>query len=67
MLIVVNNSLKNVLNFIKEALELKNKNIYKVSDYEIHEDFGQFYKNFKEIIEIPDYLSLNINSNKIIF
>lgn len=63
----MNNSLKNVLSFIKEALELKNKNIYKVSDYEIHEDFGQFYKNFKEIIEIPDYLSLNINSNKIIF
>lgn len=63
----MNESLKNVCSFIKEALELKNKNVYTVKDYEIHFDFGSFYSQFKELIEIPDYASLNINSEGIIF
>lgn len=63
----MNESLKNVFSFIKEALELKNKNIYTVKNYEIHLDFGSFYSQFKELIEIPDYAPLNINSEGIIF
>lgn len=59
----MNQNLKNVLSFIKEALELKNKNIYDVKNYEIHYDYSSFYNQFKEIIEIPDYNSLNINSD----
>lgn len=59
----MNQNLKNVFSFIKEALELKNKNIYDVNDYEIHYDFGDFYNQFKELIEIPDYNALNINSD----
>ena len=43
-------------------MELKNKNIYDVSNYELHYDYGSFYNQFKELIEIPDYNSLNINS-----
>ena len=48
--IIMNENLKNVLSFIKDALELKNKNIYSVNDYEIHIDFGKFYNQFKELI-----------------
>ena len=59
----MNQNLKNVFSFIKEALELKNKNIYDVSNYELHYDYGSFYNQFKELIEIPDYNSLNINSD----
>ena len=59
----MNRNLRNVLSFIKEALELKNKNIYDVKNYEIHYDYSSFYNQFKEIIEIPDYNSLNINSD----
>ena len=66
MLSLVNSSLKNVFSFIKEALELKNKNIYNLSDYEIHEDLGQFYSKFNEIIEISDFEDLNINSERTI-
>ena len=62
----MNSSLKNVFSFIKEALELKNKNIYNLSDYEIHEDLGQFYSKFNEIIEISDFEDLNINSERTI-
>ena len=64
---MMNGSLKNVLSFIKEALELKNKNIYVLSDYELHFDFGEFYAQFKDLIEIPDYETLNINSDNVIF
>lgn len=63
----MNNSLKNIFSFIKEVLELKNKNIYTIDDYEIHEDFGQFYTKFKEIIDPIDYRSFNINSENVIF
>lgn len=63
----MNDNLKNVFSFIKEALELNNKNIYKVSDYEIHEDLGRFYNKFKDIIDVPDYLDFNINSEQTIF
>ena len=63
----MNQKLKNVFSFIKEALELKNKNIYNLNDYEIHYDFGKFYNQFKELIDIPDYCSLNINSTGVIF
>ncbi len=38
-----NHSLKKVFSFIREALELKNKNIYNLKDYEINYDFGKFY------------------------
>lgn len=58
----MNNDLKNVFSFIKEVLELKSKNIYRLSDYEIHEDLGQFYNDFKEFVDGENYLSLNINS-----
>ncbi len=63
----MNHSLKNVFSFIKEALELKNKNIYNLKDYEIHYDFGKFYSQFKELIETPDYHSLSITSTGIVF
>ena len=67
VLVFMNNSLKNIFSFIKEVLELKNKNIYTIDDYEIHEDFGQFYTKFKEIIDPIDYRSFNINSENVIF
>ncbi len=63
----MNQSLKNIFSFIKEALELKNRNIYNLKDYEIHYDLGNHYNQFKEIIEEQDYHSLNIDSNKAIF
>lgn len=63
----MNNNLKNVILFIKEALEKKNKNIYTINNYEIHIDFGQFYRQFKELVEAPDYENYNINSDETIF
>ena len=63
----MNENLKNILSFIKEVLELKNKNIYSVDNYEIHIDFGQFYNQFKELVDTPNYLNLNINSDGVIF
>lgn len=59
----MNQNLKNVFSFIKEALELKNKNIYDIKNYDINYDYGSFYNKFKELIEVPDYNSLNINSD----
>lgn len=63
----MNQSLKNVFSFIKEALELKNRNIYNLKDYEIHYDLGNHYSQFKELIDTPDYHSLNIDTNKVVF
>ena len=63
----MNENVKNIFSFIKEALELKNKNIYVLDNYEIHLDFGKFYSQFKELIETPNYSALNINSDNIIF
>lgn len=63
----MNKNLKNVLLFIKDATELKNKNIYSIDDYEMNLDFGEFYNKFKELIECPNYSNLNINSDGIIF
>lgn len=63
----MNQSLKNVFSFIKEALELKNKNIYNLKDYEIHYDFGKFYGQFKELMEAPDYHSLSITFTGVVF
>ncbi|MBQ2873220.1 MAG: AAA family ATPase [Bacilli bacterium] len=58
----MNQKIKNVFSFIKEALELKNKNIYDIKDYIMHYDYGCFYSQFKELVGTPDYSSLNINS-----
>lgn len=63
----MNESLKNVFSFIKESLELKNKNIYLLNDYEIHLDFGVFYGQFKELIDKLDYTSFDINSDAVVF
>lgn len=63
---VMNNSLKNIFSFIKEALELKNKNIYRLVDYEIHLDLGIFFNKFKDLIDPSNYLELNINSEQAI-
>ena len=62
----MNNSLKNIFSFIKEALELKNKNIYRLSDYEIHLDLGSFFNKFKDFIDPSNYLELSINSEQTI-
>ena len=62
----MNNSLKNIFSFIKEALELKNKNIYRLVDYEMHVDLGAFFKKFKDFIEPSNYLELNLNSEQAI-
>lgn len=63
----MNESLKNVFSFMKEALELKNRNVYSVKNYELHIDFGQFYNQFKELLDTPDYLTYDINSENMIF
>lgn len=63
----MNNSIKEVLSFIKEILELKNKNIYNVNNYEIYLDLNAFYSKFEKIIDIPDYKKINILSDGVIF
>lgn len=63
----MNESIKNVFSFIKEALELKNKNIYDVNQYEKYYDFGSFYNKYKEIIGEEEYSDVNIFSDKIVF
>lgn len=66
----MNNKLKNVFSFIKEALELKNKNIYDISEYEINLDFFEFaekYKNLEKIRQLPEWNNVDINSDKVIF
>ena len=63
----MNSNLKNILSFIKEALELNDKNIYNVKNYEIFLDFGKFYRQFSEVVNFSDFVSLNINSDGIIF
>ena len=63
----MNEDVKNILSFIKETFELKNKNIYLLKNYEIHIDLGTFYNQFKELIETPNYSELDINSDSVIF
>ena len=63
----MNESTKNVFSYIKEALELKNKNIYDVNNYEKYYDLSDFYKKFEAIIEVPEYKNINVFSDAIIF
>lgn len=63
----MNESIKNVFSFIKEALELKNKNIYDVNQYEKYYDLSSFYEKYKEIITAPDFSNVNIYSDDIVF
>ena len=63
----MNKEIKNVFSFIKEVMELKNKNVYTVKNYDSHIDFKTFYERFSEIIDKPDYELLNINSDNVIF
>jgi very-short-patch-repair endonuclease len=63
----VNNSIKNVFSFIKETLELKNKNIYDVNNYEKYYDLSSFYNNFKDVIGEKEYKDFDINSSNVIF
>ena len=58
----MNESIKNIFSYIKDALELKNKNIYDVNNYEKYYDLRTFYKRFENIIEMPDYEDINIFS-----
>lgn len=43
-------------------MELKNKNVYSVKNYDSHIDFKTFYERFFEIIEKPEYELLDINN-----
>lgn len=63
----MNQSIKNIFTFIKEVLELKNKNIYDVNHYEKYYDLGTFYSKYKEILDDVDYSDITIFSNKIVF
>ena len=63
----MNKEIKNVFSFIKEVMELKNKNVYSVKNYDSHIDFKAFYERFSEIIEKPEYENLDINSDNVIF
>lgn len=63
----MNEDLKNIVSFIKETLELKNKNIYLLKNYEVHIDLGKFYEQFKELIETPNKSEIDINSDGIVF
>lgn len=63
----MNQSVKNVFSFIKEVLELKNKNIYDVNQYEKYYDLGTFYNKYKEILGDVDYSDITVFSNKIVF
>lgn len=63
----MNKEIKNVFSFIKEVMELKNRNVYSVKNYDSHIDFKTFYERFSEIIDKPDYELLDINSDNIIF
>ena len=56
----MNESIKNVFSFIKEALELKNKNIYDVNQYEIYYDLATFYSKYKDIISVPEFSNIDI-------
>ena len=63
----MNQSVKSVFSFIKEVLELKNKNIYDVNQYEKYYDLGTFYNKYKEILGDVDYSDITVFSNKIVF
>jgi len=63
----MNQNLKNIFSFIKEALEIKNKNVYTLKNYKIHYDYGSFYNEYKELNINPDYKKLNINSEGTFF
>lgn len=62
----MNQSVKSIFSFIKEVLELKNKNIYDVNQYEKYYDLGTFYNKYKEILGDVDYSDITIFSNKIV-
>jgi len=63
----MNQNLKNIFSFIKETLEIKNKNVYTLKNYKIHYDYGSFYNEYKELNINPDYKKLNINSEGTFF
>ena len=63
----MNQSVKSIFSFIKEVLELKNKNIYDVNQYEKYYDLGTFYNKYKEILGDVDYSDITIFNNKIVF
>lgn len=63
----MNEDLMNIFSFIKETLELKNKNVYQLKNYEAHIDLGEFYNQFKELIETPNYSKMDINSDEVVF
>lgn len=62
----MNESIKNIFSFIKEALELKNKNIYDVNNYLAYIDLGSFYSKYKSLIGEEDYKNTTIYSEKTI-
>lgn len=62
----MNESIKNIFSFIKEALELRNKNIYDVNNYPTYIDLGSFYNKYKSLIGEEDYKNIDIYSEKTI-
>ncbi len=62
----MNESIKNIFSFVKEALELRNKNIYDVNNYPTYIDLGSFYNKYKSLIGEEDYKNIDIYSEKTI-
>lgn len=63
----MNESIKNVFSFIKEAMELNNKNIYDVRNYPSYYDLGSFYEKYKDLVDSPDFSNINILSDSCVF
>ena len=62
----MNESIKNVLSFIKEAMELNNKNVYDVRNYPLYFDMVTFYEKYKDFMDEPDYSKLNVLSDGVV-
>lgn len=55
-------NLQNVLLYIRDVIQLKNKSIYDVKDYIFALDYREFYSKFKEFLKYEEEIDILHNS-----
>lgn len=65
--VFMNNNLKNILLFIREAMIINKKNIYTVDNYDIHYDYYAFLKQYNALNIFREYTNLSIDSDEVVF